>query len=580
VRRHSPALALFAVLTFVLAFPVIRIMLRGGVPGWEGDNLYFVHSVWWWKHALLDLHTSPFLDPDSFVPAGKNVLRGELTVTNTIPAMPITWLFGAPVAYDVMLLFSFVATSFFTYLWVAALTGRRAAGLVAGAVAGFLPLRFAHMAGHLPEMSTQWVPLTLYAFERFLARRSVGRGLFLGAAAAVTVLSCWYYGYALTLMFPIYAIVRSRGHQVWRTREWWIGLGMGAALALLLVAPFVRAMLALRGEDTLRRTLGAMDAWSLNPYDLFIPNLAHPLFGAAAGRWFPVQQAQWTERGVTLGLIAVTLAVAGAVTFRRRPFVLALGVTWLAASLVALGPTLHWKDRQVRVHLGSRITALAQKGLSGTGGDTAAARASLAQEGVPVPLPALLMYKFVPLTSSMRVMARFALWSGFMTAALAGAGAVALQSRLRLPVRTVTLVLIALVGFESLASVPVMALAPRPVDTWLAAQPRSTVIVELPVEQAERALQDYWMIENRKPNLFGWVADSFFPPLQIEREQSLKDFPAPASIAYLRRSPATLLLVTPSQVAGWPAMQPVLDTAAGLTFQQEIGGVRVYRIAH
>jgi hypothetical protein len=578
VRRHSPALGLFVLITLVLAFPVIRIMLRGGVPGWEGDNLYYVHGLWWWKHALFDLHTSPFFDPDSFVPAGKSVLRGELTSTTMIAALPITGLLGAPVAYNVMILVSFVATAFFTYLWVTELSESRAAGLVAGTVAGFLPYRFAHMAGHLPEMSTYWVPLTLYGFERFLKQQSLTLGLFLGVAVALTVLGCWYYGYALTLMFPVYALVRTRGRRVWRTRPWWAGLAVAATAALVLLAPFLRAMTALRGQDTLRRTLGAMDYWSLNPYDLVIPNLMHPLWGAAASRWFPVQHLQWVERGVTLGIVAVVLAIAGTVAGRRRDVVLALGTTWLAASIVALGPTLHWRDQQVRVHLGAHVTALAQRALSGTGGDTDAVRASLAQDGVPIPLPALLMYKVVPLTKSMRVMARFALWSGFMTAALAGLGVLALCRRFGLSLRPIALTVTVLVAFESLAVIPVMTLEPRPVDQWLASQPRSTVIVELPVDQAERPLQDYWMTVNQKPNLFGWVADSFDPPLQLEREQTLKDFPAPSSIAYLRQSPATLVLVTPSQIPAWTAMQPVLDGAAGLTFLRQIGEVRVYRI--
>lgn len=578
MRRHFPAIGLFVVLTIVLAFPVIRIMVRGGVPGWEGDNLFFVHSLWWWKHALFDLHTSPFFDPESFVPAGKNVLRSELTVATTIPALPITWLLGAPVAYDVMLLVSFVATAFFTYLWVTELSGSRTAGLVAGTVAGLLPYRFAHMAGHLPETSTQWVPLTLYAFERFLKRQSVARGLFLGVAGALTVLGCWYYGYALTLMFPIYAVIRSLGRRVWRTRAWWTGLTAAAAIGLVMLAPFLRAMVALRGKDTLQFTLGTMDYWSLNPYDLFIPNLMHPLYGAAASRWFPVQHGQWVERGVTLGFVAVVLAVIGTFAGRRRDAVLALGTTWLAASIIALGPTLHWRDHQVRAQLGPHVAALALRGLSRTGGDTAAVRASVAQDGVPIPLPALLMYKFVPVTSNMRVMARFALWSGFMTAALAGLGVLAVCGWFGLSLRAVALTVIVLVAFESLTVIPVMTIEPRPVDRWLASQPRSTVIVELPVDQAERALQDYWMTENRKPNLFGWVGDAFDPPLQLEREQALRDFPAPTAIEYLRQSPATLVLVTPSQIPSWAAMQPVLDSAVGLTFLQQIGEVRVYRI--
>ena len=81
MRRHLAALTLFTILTGLMAFPVLTIMARGGVPGWEGDNLYYVHSMWWWKHAIFELRTSPFFDPESFVPAGRENGRSELTVT-------------------------------------------------------------------------------------------------------------------------------------------------------------------------------------------------------------------------------------------------------------------------------------------------------------------------------------------------------------------------------------------------------------------------------------------------------------------------------------------------------------------
>src|ERR1044072_8982563 len=98
MRRHRSALLLFIALTGVVGFPAVEIMTRGGIPGWEGDNLYYVHSMWWWKQALFDLHTSPFFDPESFYPIGRANGRSELTVTNTIPAIPITWLFSPATA--------------------------------------------------------------------------------------------------------------------------------------------------------------------------------------------------------------------------------------------------------------------------------------------------------------------------------------------------------------------------------------------------------------------------------------------------------------------------------------------------
>jgi hypothetical protein len=588
MRRHLSVLLLFTILTGVVAFPIVDLMARGGVPGWEGDNVYFVHSMWWWKHALLDLHTSPFVDPESFYPVGRQTARSEMTVTNTIPGIPITWLFGPVTGYNVMLLLTFVTTGFYTYLWVHHLTKRRDAAILAGTMAAFMPLRFAHLPGHLSEMTTEYVPLTLFAFERFLDRRTVGRAICLGLAAGLVVLGCWYYGYALAIIFPIYVLLRTWRAPVWRDRGWWTGIAVSGVSAVVLTFPFLYQMIKLQGQGIESRTLGEMDTWSLNLYDIVIPNLVHPVFGEAASRWFPVQRALWVERGVTVGLVAAALAIGGWLVFRRKqPVVGALVGTWLVAFAIALGPTLHWGDRQVRVPVPLDIARLAARQLTGagSGGDTRAMRESFANVGIPVPLPSLFMYKYVPLTKSMRVMSRFALWTAFMTAALAGFGLIALTgwaerrwgaaARGAVPVMVVGLVL-----FESLSLVAQMPLAPRAVDTWLAAQPDSTVIVELPIDQAQRPLQNYWMTQNGRKNLFGWTGDSFAAPVQAERAAALKDFPAPATLEYLQRSPATLLLVTPSQVPNWPAIEPVLRASPALADEQTIGDVRVYRIVH
>ena len=214
------------------------------------------------------------------------------------------------------------------------------------------------------------------------------------------------------------------------------------------------------------------------------------------------------------------MAITGWFAFRRKqPVIGALLGTWIAAFLIALGPTVYWSDTQVRVPVPLDVARFAAKQLTGAGngGDTRAMRESFANVGVPIPLPSLFMYKFVPLTSSMRVMARFAIWNAFMTAALAGFGLIALttwaERRWGPPARgAVPVLVVALVLFESLALQAVMPLGPRAVDTWLAQQPDSMVIVELPVDQAQRSLQNYWMTENHRKNFFGWIGDSFPPP--------------------------------------------------------------------
>jgi hypothetical protein len=585
-RQHLSALLLFTVLTGAIASPVIGIMIRGDVPGWEGDNLYYVHSMWWWKRALFDLRQSPFVDPESFFPYGRENGRSELTVTNTVPAIPITWLFGPVASYNLVILLSFVATGFFTYLWVFQLTGRRDAGLLAGTIVAFMPIRFAQIPGHLPQMTTQWIPLTLYACERFVDRRTIGRGLIVGVSVALVTLGCWYYGYSLAILLPLYVILRTWRLPVWREHDWWIGIAAAGGIALVLIAPFAYEMFKLRGEGQLSRTLDEMDSWGLNPYDFFIPNLVHPLWGESASRWFPQQRNLWVERGVALGYVAAGLAAAGWLSFRRRNHVIAvLAATWAVSFLIALGPTLHWRDAQVRVPVAPDLARFAARHLTGIGseGDTRATRESYANLGAPIPLPSLFMFKYVPMTTSMRVMSRFAVWTMLMTAALAGFGLLAItgwaERRWGAPAPAIVPALaIALVAFESLAVVQSMPLSPRPVDRWLATQPARMVIVELPIDQAQRPMQNYWMTVNQRRNLFGWVGDSFPPPIQLERAAGLKDFPSPAAFAYLQRSAATHLLVTPAQVPNWSAVEPILRGSPALADEQAIGEVRVYRI--
>jgi hypothetical protein len=362
-------------------------------------------------------------------------------------------------------------------------------------------------------------------------------------------------------MLPAYIALRTWRSPVWRDRQWWIGLTAAGALALVILSPFLYQMFRLQGQGALARSLAEMDSWSLNPYDIVIPNALHPLFGDAASRAFPHQRAMWVEAGVTVGIVSAVLALVGWLSTRRRSAAAAgLIAVWLISYVIALGPTLHWKDEQVRVPVPVAVAQLTARTLIGGGNDEAVAalRDRFVSLGMPIPLPSVFMYKFVPLTSSMRVMARFTVWTSFMTAALAGFGLIAVvgwaERRWGLLARgAVPVMLASLILFESLNVIPVEPLGPRAVDKWLALQSDDMVIAELPIEQAQRSLQNYWMTVNQRKNFFGWTGDSFPPPIQVERATALKDFPAPATLEYLRQSPA-------------------------LADELTIGDVRVYRI--
>lgn len=586
VTRHAPAALLFTALTSVLAYPILT-SLRDAVPGWEGDNLYYVRSLWWWKHALLDLRISPFFDPTAYYPVGQGLGGSEMTAVNTLPALPLTLSFGPVVAYNCLLLFSFVATGFFTYLWIEHLTGRRSAGLLAGTVAAFLPMRFAHIAGHLPEIATQWVPLALYSFELFLERQTLRRAALLGLAVALVPLGCWYYAYALALMLPIYALLRTRKDRaVWRRPAWWRGVLTATAVALVIVAPFLFPMLRLYEAGKLHRSLGEMDEWSLNPYQFFVPNPRHPLWGdRAMNDALPMRRRSlWVERSVALGTVAVLAALVGVVSQRRRCSVAALFGVGLASYLIALGPTLHYHDHQVRVDVPAPLAAAAARALAMGGmGPEALPEGFVQADNLPVPLPSLALYMFVPFTAGMRVMARFGLWTGFMTAGLAGWGLLKLvetaERRFGPSARwTIPTALIAAVAFESLAVIQMLPVVPRPVDLWLATRPGNPVVVELPVAQGIRRYQNFWATTRHCADLFGWRGDSFPPPVEFERQAALQGFPSASSLDFLRASAATHVLVSPGQIPGWADASQSPEFVATLRPGAVVGDVHVYRV--
>lgn len=583
LARDGAALALYCALTAMMVTPLVLHPVSL-TAGWEGDNLFCIRQFWWMKRAIVDLRQLPFFDPSSYFPIGHNVVNGELFPATTIPAIPITALWGPVVAYNITLLFTFVMTGFGTYIWVSRLTRSTEGAIVAGVIAAFLPYRFAHLPGHLHMVSTHWIPWSLYAVDRFVERKSLARGAAIGVAFGLVALSSWYYAYAIGLMLPLYAIVRSRPWREHWTLLWWRGLLVGCAAAAVMILPFLVPYLRLRAAGGLTRSFDQMELWSLNFYDFFLPNRLNSLWADFVLRSFPQEAEGWVERGVSLGYTALALT-AVAILARRRPRALQAAIAVAVVSFfISLGPTLHSDDRQIVVPVSASVAALVAKGV-GVFPSLAQVQAQiLAERVVPIPLPAMFMFVFVPLTSGMRVMARFGVWTGLMTAALAGAGTQMVVAEVRrhtwrhrwVPALVVS-GLCALVLVESRSDVPAIRLEPRAADLWLAQHPGGAV-VELPVEQIFRSAQDYYKTVHGHPTAFGPVGDGFMPAILWERRAALLDFPSDASIAALREWQVAYVLLTPSVIPGWAALKAKLDAAPGLLFDRELSGVLIYRV--
>jgi hypothetical protein len=289
-----------------------------------GDPLFSIWRLMWVTHEFardpLNLFNANQLYPE------------PRTLTFSDPVIAPSVLFGVltaaglhrVAAYNVVLLSGGVFSGVSMFYLVRALTGRRDAAWVSGAIFAMYPYRIEHFS-HLELQMTMWMPLVLWCLHRVLASGALRDGLATGAAFAAQMLSALYYG---AFLMPYLACL---GTLTWLARGCprapLRALAWGALVAVLLLAPVGAAYLQTRpymgkrpigqvhfysavGPDYLKAhyrslTYGWLDRDSKPERSLF-PRIA-PVALTAIALWPPLS--------ATRVAYAVTLAVAVETSF-------------------------------------------------------------------------------------------------------------------------------------------------------------------------------------------------------------------------------------------------------------------------
>jgi hypothetical protein len=568
----------FALLSAAMTFPLLcgvgtHIL---GAPA-PGDNFEYLYKVYWFKHALFDLHVSPFFNASMFYPDGYNVTLSETTLSNTIPALPLTLCCGEVVAYNMTMWLSFVLSGLSMYLLVMHLTGSRAAGAVSGTIFALCPYRMAHLgAGHLPLMGTQWLPLLILYLERMVTRGQRRDAVMAGLFYSLGALSAWYYAYMFALAGLLYVLVRARP---WRQHLWQPRFAANAlafvAVCLLVVGPFALPMTQVWSEGDRPQSLRYVDHFSASILDFVYPNVMHPLWGASLAERYA---QNINENLLFVGAVPLALAIVALVR-RRGHAPVAFALLSLVFTVLALGTTLHWGNTPLYIAVPAaveRAFTIAMSVLSKRLALYPISSYSLRVPGaVYLPLPTLLLYLFLPFFSAMRVWGRFGLVTVFGISVLAGFGLQALQrgvSLLRRPFpagrRTVLLAaaLSALVVLEFAAAPYALGasrIEPRAVDDWLAEQRGDFAILELPMSKALSGRTLYAMRTHDKNIVSGY--GTFFPRTFTDNRPTLEGFPDQDSLALLRDWDVRyVLLGANSYGEAWPKLQDALTESPGL----------------
>jgi hypothetical protein len=587
-REAAGVAMLFLVLAIAVTWPLALHLSTYIIGPFYGDNLEYVWKIWWVEHALIDLRQSPLVQPDIFYPYGYPLAYGEITPIHTYLGLPLTVLAGPVATYNLFILASFVLSGLFTYLFVRRLTKSSAAGIVAGIIFAFCPYRMARIAGNLPLVDTQWLPLCLLFVERFVSRhRWIDAGL-AGLSFAAISLSSWYYLAALGLLLPIYLLARVRG---WRDHGWrsWMRGGLVSALVVSLsVAPFLAPYLTVQqtGEATVPLEQAAF--WSASLTDYLTPNPRHVLWG------------DWVQEHLTFfigglpyefllgwGLVSTILALYGWKRGGKREW-----GWWIVVALVlSLGPVLTLFGRTITFRAPAGFATLVNDTLDWLGRHSPVHEPyTLASPGrVAVPLPAILLRWFVPGLAGMRSWGRFAIFATFGVAVLGGIGVssfleeeIEAQATRHGVLRRwgVTGLLAGLVFFEFYTGPQqLIKPGPRPVDEWLAAQPERATIIQMPLAVALSGPQMYYTMHHGQRIASGY--GTYLPILFEESYPELDEIASDRALHTLATwggEGIDLILIDEGDM---PAGDPRWKIIAGqsrlklLTVQDRI---RVYRV--
>ncbi len=329
------AFLLYAVLTILFTYPAVRYLGSRVIGG--GDAYMFLWDIWWFKHALLTLHTSPLINNTIYYPL-HNIPMVWSTPLNELGSIPLQYLFGNLVTYNLLILTHFILSGLFMFIFLKKLIKNDLPAFVGGVVYTFSVYHFTVSSGMLGLATTEFIPLFLYSFTEFLDKQTISRFIRITVFAILVSLSdpyiAIYFLFTFAIVFILYALIFNR-QLIFTEKRFW-GLFLSGVIAIVVVSPFYIPMV--RTVESLHSAhFAARDAviYSEDLLGYFIPTHSSFLWG----RFYTDSKLNPT---ITHYLIGYTVLVFGLLgIFRAKLKFKALFVFFLLVSFVlSLGPYL------------------------------------------------------------------------------------------------------------------------------------------------------------------------------------------------------------------------------------------------
>jgi hypothetical protein len=428
VNRNLIPIGLLILVVAGVAAPSVLPLTSFGTFSYDGlDAHLFLWDFWWTKKALAGLH-NPYWTDLLLYPNGASLALHSYPLPYSLVSIPVQSLWpgtaGRVVAFNGVVLMSFVLSGVGAYVLAHRITGNRQAAFVAGLMFACTPFRLLNVA-RLHVLSTEFLAFSVVAWIRFVESPTRGRAALLAICLSAAFYSSPEYALCAGGVAVLWVTCHWRSRPEIRSRRFVSGLAFAALTLALLTAPLTIAQTAAVVGGSVRpsRPLAEVVSWSPALVSLVTPSRVQPVYGRAfafAGDYGTVG-VEGMRSETTIAFTVWVLVYLGARRMKRDGTVF-----WAIAAavflLLTLGPALR---------------------LTGT-------------IATKIPLPYLLLYELAPPLRSIRDPTRMLPTAMLMLSMLAAFGVRAClsQTTSRVASAGATALIVALLLFETLVPWP------------------------------------------------------------------------------------------------------------------------------
>ncbi len=319
----------------------------------SSDLLESVWGIWWWQHALLDLHQSPLKISVLNYPEGYYFPLYPLMSQLYLLALPLAALVSPVFAYNAVLLLSLVASGLAGFALCREVSGDALASFVGGLIWAFFPAKMIHVvAGHLALILLFSVPLAALGLISTLKSPSHTKCVL--TSLALILAGSIHPTYLVYVLAPVViglllSAPNTEGRAFWRRDRLQalltIAVATGVPMALLML-PLAQQML--RGSGAVWTASPDVAGFSPDALGFFVPSVDNPLIRSTpvAQLALKVMPYQYSFL-IYAGWLPMLLAVMGgwSLPARSRPWV----VLAIGGAILALGPLLKLGGDYARV---------------------------------------------------------------------------------------------------------------------------------------------------------------------------------------------------------------------------------------